>query len=93
MSHAVVIPDDLYRAIEDYAARRGESAEETILAWARSLLEQAEQASAEEDEASVYDPADDPLAAFLGQGVLTSPDAIRRHDEAIAQEALGAHEE
>ena len=91
MSHAVVIPDELYRAIEEYAERRGESAEAAILAWSRSLHEQEEQAPAEEDGANVYDPTDDPLAAFLGKGVLTSPDAIRRHDEAIAEEALAEH--
>jgi len=41
----------------------------------------------------VYNPADDPLAEFLGAGELTSPDVIRCHDEAIAAEALDAHKE
>jgi hypothetical protein len=96
MSHAVMIPDDLYRVIEAYAAGRGESAEAVILAWARGLGEQHEQrgqAPVEEDDTFVYNPADDPLAAFLGKGELTSADAIRRHDEAVAWEALDAHEE
>ncbi len=85
MSHAVLIPDELYRAIEAYAARRGESIEAAILAWAESPREQ--RAPVEDNDANAYNPADDPLAAFLGRGELTSPDAIRRH------EALDAHDE
>lgn len=92
MSHTITIPDELYHAIEEYAARRGETAESAILAWAESLHAVSEPGTAEELD-SAYDPADDPLAAFLGKGELTSPDAIRRHDEAIADEALDAHNE
>jgi hypothetical protein len=91
MNHAVLIPNELYRAIEEYAARRGESAEAAILVWAESL--RGERAPGEKNDADVYNPADDPLAAFLGRGELPSPDAIRRHDDAIAQEALDAHDE
>ena len=83
MSHAVTIPDELYRTIEAYAARRGESAEDAILAWARSLHEQRELAPVEDNGTAAYHPDDDPLAVFLGTGVLTSPDAMRRHDGAI----------
>jgi hypothetical protein len=92
MSHAALIPDELYRAIEAYAARRGESAEEAILAWPERLREQRECAPVEDNDANVYHPADDPLAAFLGRSELPSPDAIRWHDDAIAQEALDAHD-
>lgn len=91
MSHTIMIPDELYRAIEAYAARRGESAEAAILAWAQSL--HSESKSETNNNNDVYDPADDPLALYLGKGQLTSPDAIRRHDEAIADEALDAHRE
>lgn len=97
MSHTIELPDELYRAIERYAAQRGETAEAVIVAWAESLatpsspplLEQAPEGMS----GYVYDPAEDPLAEFLGAGELTAPDAIRRHDEAIAAEALDAHRE
>ena len=93
MSHAVMIPDELYRAIEEYAARRGETAEAAIRTWAESLYTQNHVDEADENGNYVYDPADDPLAAFLGKGELTSPDAIRRHDDDIAEEALDDHQE
>lgn len=93
MSHTITIPDELYRAIEEFAARQGETAEAAIIAWAESLYKRGDPALAVEDSGFVYDPADDPLAAFLGKGEMTHPDAIRRHDEAVADEASDAHHE
>lgn len=93
MSHTITIPDELYRAIEVYAARRGETAEAAILAWAGGLPNHQDEARPEDVDGYVYDPAQDPLAAFLGRGELTHPDAIRRHDEVIADEALDVHED
>jgi hypothetical protein len=97
MSHTIELPDELYRAIERYAAQRGETAESFILAWAESLATTSPpplpEQTPEEMSGYVYDPAEDPLAEFLGTGELSASDAIRRHDEAIAAEALDAHRE
>ncbi len=34
MSHTIELPEELYRAIEHYAAERGETAQAVILDWA-----------------------------------------------------------
>jgi hypothetical protein len=74
MSHAVVIPDELYYAIADYAARRGESAEEVILAWARSLREQEEQAPEEDGTVQLRVPHFPTIASLAGiAGSLNRP--------------------
>lgn len=88
MSHVLELPDEVYKRIEAYAASRGLTPEEAVRVWA-DRLEQAEGGG----EEWVYNPADDPLAEFLGTGELVEPDAIRRHDEVIAEEALDAHAE
>lgn len=85
MSHVIQLPDDVYEAIRDYAAQREETPETTIRRWAESLREQPSQAQSDQSAESAYDPADDPLAAFLGTGALMEPDAIRRHDDVFAE--------
>lgn len=84
MSRVLELPDDVYTQIEVYAANHGQTPAEVVREWA------ATNANA---DGVVYNPADDPLAAFLGTGELIEPDAIRRHDEVIAEEALDAHAE
>ena len=90
MSHVFSLPDEAYERIEAYAARHGQTVEELIVVWAQAL--DRESPTQVTPGTAVYDPADDPLADFLGKGELTSPDAIQRHDEAIAAEAIDAHE-
>jgi hypothetical protein len=95
MSHAVLIPDELYRTIEEYAARRGESVEAAILAWAASLKQRSEAASemARTEAASrIDDPAHDPWAGFRGIAEVRSPDSIDRHDAYLAEEYTATHE-
>lgn len=87
MSKVLELPDDIYRKIETYAAHYGQTAEEAIRMWADMLESQAGGGAKQ----FVYNPADDPLAEFLGTGELIEPDAIRRHDEVIADEALDTH--
>ncbi|HEU5440135.1 MAG TPA: hypothetical protein VFU88_12675 [Ktedonobacterales bacterium] len=79
MTHTLSLPDEVYQRIKAYAAARGQTAEEAVAAWAASIA----QPSQEPAEAA-YNPADDPLAEFLGMGELTDPEAIRRHDEVFA---------
>jgi hypothetical protein len=95
MSHAVLIPDELYRAIEAYAARRGESAEAAILAWAESLREQRSEATGEtvptEASGRIDDPQHDPWAGFRGIAEARSADSIDRHDAYLAEEYTATH--
>ena len=81
MSHTLSLPDEVYQLIKDYAAARGQSAEEVVVAWASSIAGKSRQPTE-----AVYNPADDPLAEFLGTGELTDPEAIRHHDAVFAEE-------
>lgn len=93
MSHVIELPDDLYRAIERYAAARGETAEAVVIALAQRVAERATAPLVEDISGYVYDPADDPLAEFLGTVELTQPDAVRRHDEVFGSEGFDADPE
>lgn len=93
MNHVIQLPDDVYQAIKDYAAQHAETPETAIRHWAESLRQQTPEDQLEPSADITYDPADDPLAEFLGKGELTEPDAILRHDEVIAEEAFDAHRE
>lgn len=93
MSHMIELPDDAYQMIEAYAARQGQTPEAVIRAWAAALRDQVAETPPDTDTSGfIYDPADDPLAEFLGIGELTMPEAIRRHDEAFAEEERDASE-
>lgn len=94
MSHAVTVPDELYRAIEDYATRRGESAEAVILAWAESLKQRSDattESPPSEVSSRVNNPTYDPWAGFRGIAEGRSADSIDRHDTYLAQEYTFPH--
>lgn len=38
-----------------------------------------------------YDPANDPLAPFLGAFEATEPDVVRRHDDYLGKAAADSH--
>lgn len=95
MSHAIIIPDELYRTIEEYAARRGESAEAAVLAWAASLKQSSAtttEAASTESASPIDDPLRDPWAGFRGMTAVHSPDSIDRHDAYLAEEYMASHE-
>lgn len=95
MSHIITIPDELYRAIEEYAARRGETAEAAVLAWAEQLAQSPASATPTEvSDASgrVDDPRFDPWAGFRGVAQAKSADSVDRHDQYLAEDALATHE-
>jgi hypothetical protein len=95
MSHTITIPDELYRAIEEFAARHGETAEAAILAWAESLVRSGTGTTpmANSEPASrVDDPRYDPWAGFRGATEAMSADSVDRHDVYLAEDYLANHE-
>lgn len=93
MSHAVELPDDLYRMLAAYAAQHDQTLEETIRTWADAASRgsgghPSPSLSGEKDVARVENPAFDPWAGFRGTAVLLSPDSLDQHDAYLAQEAL-----
>lgn len=80
MTHALQLPDEVYAQLEAYAASRGVTAQDVVAAW----VNQTHGSSAPAELPYGYDPANDPLAEFLGTGELKDPLAIQRHDEAFA---------
>lgn len=93
MSRTIELPDEAFRAIERYVAQRGETPEAVIIAFAQSVVVRVSASVVEDISGYVYDPADDPLAEFLGTVELTQPDAVRRHDEVFGSEGIDAEHE
>ena len=58
MSHTIELPDETYKAIERYAAQRGETPESIIIDWAATIQEPSTQSGATGD--GVDDPTRDP---------------------------------
>jgi hypothetical protein len=95
MSHVIELPDDLYRAIERYAAEHGETAEAVIIALAQSVAAQAGPAKPTGEqpaENGIDDPTRDPWAGFRGITTMLSPDSLERHDAYLAEEYTKRHE-
>lgn len=86
MSHVIELSDEVYKAIEAYAAKHKQTPEEVIQAWAKaaSTGETATGHEAGEHE-RVNDPAYDPWAGFRGVTELLSEDSLDRHDAYLAQ--------
>ena len=100
MSHTIELPDELYRAIERYAAQRGETAEAVIVAWAASIQREVLTAPAESRNGATgsiadgnNDPARDPWAGFRGATTALSPDSLDRHDAYLAEEYTKSHDD
>lgn len=62
MSHAVPVSDDLYEKLNTYAQREGQPLEVVLERWLSYAIEQF----AKPEKTFVYDPANDPLAPFIG---------------------------
>ena len=69
MSHALQIPDEVYQAIKEYAATRGQTPEEAVAAWATSLRP----AASGKDTQPVEDPM---IAVMRANGHLVDPAAF-----------------
>lgn len=101
MSHTISIPDELYHAIEEYAARRGETAEAAVLAWAEQLarftasapsMPESGPENGLEVPSRVDNPRFDPWAGFRGVAEAKSADSVDRHDSYLAEDAFATHE-
>ncbi len=97
MSHTIELPDEIYRALERYAAQRGQTPEAAVLAWAttiqREVAAATDQSSAQDAlQDGVNDPARDPWAGFRGATTALSPDSLDRHDAYLAEEYTKSHD-
>jgi hypothetical protein len=93
MSHTIELPDELYRALERYAAQRGQTAEAAILAWATTIQREATAATNHSGaQTSINDPTRDPWAGFRGATTALSPDSLDRHDAYLAEEYTKRHD-
>jgi len=86
MSHAILVPDELYRKVQDYAARSAQEPDALIVEWVEQAAEQA--AHTIEEEA---DLANDPLFQVAGMFASNEPGWVDRHDEYLADEYGNAH--
>ena len=84
MSHIFQVPDDIYREIATYAAKRGQTPDALLT----TLLEESvDQLKRTDSMAAIrkapYDPAQDPLAPFIGGFETNSKDLdwIEQHDK------------
>lgn len=81
MSHALNVPDELYSKFAEYAAERGQTADELLLAYMRGLVEISQSGRA--SEAIVI--TEDPLAPFIGAFTFGVGDLAENHDQYLAQ--------
>jgi hypothetical protein len=101
MSQAIMLPDDLYRALAAYAAQRRQTPEEALAALVRSLpAEEHALTSSTNGTASTQNGSetastafDDPWQGFYGAFESEHPDLAERHDYYIGQEALDPHDD
>lgn len=75
MSHTILVPDETYEALARLAAERRQTIEELL----RALV--AETEVPQPASTGDYNPADDPLAGYLGALEAISPDDVERHDQ------------
>lgn len=83
MSHSFQVSDDTYHTLTTFAAAHGQTPEDLFEAWVSEMTAQStrEPIMAARNGYTTYDPADDPLAPFLGAFEATAPDLVRRHDD------------
>lgn len=84
MSHVIEVPDEMYAEVAKHAAERGQTPDALLL---DIVSEAVAQLSATMPELQrPYDPANDPLAPFIGAFDSSDEDPgwIERHDEYFA---------
>jgi hypothetical protein len=82
MSHFFQVPDDIYKEIATYAAKRGQTPDALLIALLEEDVDQLRQTDAMAAIRNApYDPAHDPLAPFIGRFDDDDLDWIEKHDE------------
>lgn len=87
MSHVFRLPDDIYSEIATYAEQRGQTPDALLIALVKEGVEQLKNTDKMAAIRKVnYDPANDPLAPFIGAltGGEDDPGWIERHNEYFA---------
>ena len=92
------LPDDLYAELATEAQKLGQSPDQLILAYLRDSLKHTplrEAASSPPARRIIagYDPANDPLARFIGAFPTKEGDLAERHDEYLAEAYGDSHED
>src|SRR5438094_10361383 len=82
MSHVFQVPDDIYTEIAAYAAQRGQTPDDILIALLTGSVELLKRVEATPSVPEVaYDPVHDPLAPFIGAFDSGGDDGwIERHD-------------
>ena len=86
MSHVFQVPDDIYAEIAAYAAQRGQTPDDLLIALLTGSVELLKRVEAMPSTSEVaYNPAYDPLAPFIGAFDSGGGDGwIERHDMYLA---------
>jgi hypothetical protein len=87
MSYTFQVPDELYERLEEYAARRGQTPDELLLAYIEEIARQAE--GGQPGQQSVV--GEDPLLPFVGAFVFGVRDLAEHHDHYLAQAYVDDH--
>ena len=86
MSHAVLLPDELYQKIRDFAERSAQEPDALIVGWVEQAAQQVTLTPQEE-----IDLANDPLFQIAGIFASDQPGWVDRHDEYLADEYANTH--
>jgi hypothetical protein len=91
MARPIVLPDNLYQRIHDLAASQGQTPDQ-LMAFLAEAYVLEHPAPLDYGDIPGYDPAQDPLAPFVGKGIALVPDLTLRHDFYLAEEASDPHD-
>lgn len=89
MNHSFQISDEIYREIVAYAARHGQNPNDLLVELVTEAVEQRKRTdSSVAVHAKPYDPANDPLAPFIGAFDSGEEDSgwIEQHDIYFARD-------
>ena len=89
MSHQFSIPDDIYKEIATHAAQHGQTPDALLVSLLTEGVELLKQRDTPTSLRAIrYNPADDPLAPFIGMFDSGDDDIgwIERHDEIFITE-------
>lgn len=102
MSHTITLPDELYRALETYAAERQQTPEEALASLVRDIQPQGAGAApvaptGDQQTAGTPDAEDnaeygDPWEGFRGKYTADVPDLMLNHDKYLAEAYLDTHD-